>query len=382
MNNFYNIPQQKRSNLSNPPVMENFIGSRRSTLTPMSILNDNSINYKPHHHDIELKPNNQYTNSCNMYSKPRLLHNNIQDEVADEETFEYPIIFDSVDRDSNSFKNPFVYKVSLNPTPQTRKPTIDYSFSNIRYIKLELAQLPRFYQLDKFDESQSGPIFNVINDKINPMVTSNSQINEFIGSSEMVGSVKVSYVNITYVRATNIPYNITNWTIEFILDDDNETLYNYTNDGITINYCKYIYNTAEDILKDRYIMVHIDEENNINQYSTSDLIKNSFAVLYRYSSNEKTIYFDSRDIIKKYDWTNLKNLDSLTLTFRNSCGKIFTTDNLNFDITTPNICVCSNDKNLQCLCNYIRHPYYKFIQNNVLLKVGILKTNISKKVFC
>lgn len=349
-------------------------------LTPQNLHNVNS--------DLNITDSHQKRNGipCNNYQKPHILHNNIKEDVMTEEVYEEPLYIDSIDRNSDVFKNPFNYRVIFNPTPDTVQPYVVEYIKNIRYLRLEVSILPRYYQLKKTTVAQSGDIFNIIDNKLTNSST-DSFIESLINTSETIGSDIITYVNIEYTRDPNTSL-LTKWIIEFIINGNTEVLYSYTNDDSSVTYINYEYNTDIDLAQERYLTMNIEELNHINDRSTSNNIIKSFAVLYRDIISDKFVQFVTRDVIKTYPYADLQNIKKLSITFRDGCGRLLTPSLLNYNIDTDNKCICIIDNdgelitNYQCACNYIRHPHYTNLQNHTLIKLGLLHPNISKKVYC
>jgi hypothetical protein len=381
MNNIYN-PNFKQDNMNFIPKNSfGIFGDDGFTyLAPSELYNTNP--------DLNITSNGKHDHilPCNNYKKPKVRHNNIRDDVLSEEVFENPLFIDSIDRNKDVYKNPFSYKVTFNPNPDSIEPYINNVIENIRYIRLEVSILPRYYQLKKTTLDKSGNIFNTIDNKIQNTST-DSFIKALINTDETVGSDVITYVNIEYNRSESTSL-LTNWTIEFILNGNTNILYSYTNIGGSTTYINYQYNTDMDLAQERYITMNIRELNNINDRSTNNNIMQSFAVLYRNDINNNFVQFTTKDVIKTWSYSDLQNINSLAITFRDSCGKLLIAPFLNYNIDTSNKCECEINQNgeiitnYKCVCNYIRHPHYLNLQNHTLLKIGILQPNISKKVFC
>ena len=84
-----------------------------------------------------------------------LMHNNLQNILLNEEIREYSVMIDSKDRNYQKYPDPFNFEVKFNPLPTTREkvknkyvtyedpaPVINDRFTNVRYIKFEVALLP------------------------------------------------------------------------------------------------------------------------------------------------------------------------------------------------------------------------------------------------
>lgn len=109
-----------------------------------------------------------YTNQNN------LIHNNVAPIVLDENIVEYRLFIDSVDRDIQTYPNPFNFTVHFNGLarggvrteiqkygktvavneyfPGTPGPLINKEFKNVKYIRLESIVLPQFAKYTQSDQ--------------------------------------------------------------------------------------------------------------------------------------------------------------------------------------------------------------------------------------
>jgi hypothetical protein len=120
------------------------------------------------------KPNNTLVNMRNFNNKNDILYNNLEPNILNQDVHEVNIQIDSTDRDYKVYPNPFDMKIIFNPIADTfdkktntlfkgtSKPTIPIDFSNVKYIKLEYAILPRNYILKKkYTENTNNVLENV-----------------------------------------------------------------------------------------------------------------------------------------------------------------------------------------------------------------------------
>ena len=90
-----------------------------------------------------------------------LIHNNVNENVLDENIVEYRVYIDSLDRDVKTYPNPFNFTVNFNATSQavirdvyyagTPGPVINKDFRNVKYVKLETIVLPQYSNYTKCD---------------------------------------------------------------------------------------------------------------------------------------------------------------------------------------------------------------------------------------
>lgn len=107
------------------------------------------------------RPDNKFSFlQKNFENKNDLVHNNLSDKLLHEEIREYSVMIDSKDRNYQVFPDPFNYTVTLGPMTRTSEivdgkrvyyeeptPTIDESFSNVRYIELCEVILPLYNKI-------------------------------------------------------------------------------------------------------------------------------------------------------------------------------------------------------------------------------------------
>lgn len=116
--------------------------------------------------DQAFKTNNPMIEKIDYTNRNQLIHNNVGASVLDETVVEYRINIDSLDRDINTYTNPFNFVVSFNAPsggsvrtevlkggklttvndyfPGQPGPLINKEFRNVKYIKLDSIVLPQF----------------------------------------------------------------------------------------------------------------------------------------------------------------------------------------------------------------------------------------------
>jgi len=146
----------------------------------------------------------------------------------------------------------------------------------------------------------------------------------------------------------------------------------------TLDFYFFVPNKSLDT--DRYIMLNIEEitDNNIN--STNSALRKAFCLLYPDSYGELHYYAASNYQDKIFKMSNLGNINRLTLSLYDSYGRPLQMPNLDFHVNSNKSCNCNND-DYSCPCTYIRHPYYKWLQVQYMIKLGVVETEIDKKIF-
>jgi len=150
--------------------------------------------------------------------------------------------------------------------------------------------------------------------------------------------------------------------------------------GPTSGQVNFYYFSSKSLDGDRYLILNIEEitDNNIN--STNDTLRKAFCLLYPDSYGELHYYAATNYQDKIYKMSSLGNINRLTFTLMDSFGRKLVMPNLDYHITTSKACNCDDD-NYGCPCTYIRHPYYKWLQVQYMIKLGVVETEIDKKIF-
>jgi len=141
----------------------------------------------------------------------------------------------------------------------------------------------------------------------------------------------------------------------------------------------FYYFTPKTLDSDRYLMLNIEEINDNNVNSTNAYLRDAFCLLSPDTYGELHYYASTNYQDKIYKMSNLGNINRLTLTLKDSYGKQLEMPNLDFHINTSKMCNC-NDVDFGCPCTYIRHPYYKWLQVQYMIKIGVVETELDKKI--
>lgn len=150
--------------------------------------------------------------------------------------------------------------------------------------------------------------------------------------------------------------------------------------GTSVGVLDFYYFSVKTLDSDRYLMLNIEEINDNNVNSTNASLRDAFCLLSPDSYGELHYYASTNYQDKIYKMSNLGNINRLTLTLKDSYGKQLEMPYLDYHINTDKTCTC-NGTNYGCPCTYIRHPYYKWLQVQYMIKLGVVETEIDKKVF-
>lgn len=88
----------------------------------------------------------------NNNNQHNTLHDNLNDNIKFENIKEYQIIIDSLDRDIKFYPDPFSFRLSM--TGPYTSPSINKSFRNVKYIKIDSLILPKYYDTKKENEEE------------------------------------------------------------------------------------------------------------------------------------------------------------------------------------------------------------------------------------
>jgi hypothetical protein len=93
--------------------------------------------------DNAYTPNEPIIEKITYKNNGQFLHNNLNENILDENIVEYRLYIDSLDRDINIYPNPFNFTVKFNAGQTAPGPMINKDFRNVKYIKLETVVLPQ-----------------------------------------------------------------------------------------------------------------------------------------------------------------------------------------------------------------------------------------------
>lgn len=292
-----------------------------------------------------------------------------------------PVVIDSADRSVSLHPNPFEYRVRVTADQRySGGAFIPSRLDQVERITLKNVSLPKFYRLVRRDELQAGAIFGTVVAKV-ANTDSDAILQAIINTTDSVPPDTIRYANLEWERDPVPPNLLVSWMIEFVLNDDPSVLYSYAFGPSGTTYHSYRYDTSYNIDNERRIVVQMEDLNDVNENATTEEIRNSFAVVYPYHSTDRHVFLDSCSIQKQYPNWN-KNLTDLSVRFLDSNNKLLQINGLNKKIVTPRECICeylpdgTNTVNYQCSSHYIRHPYYQYIQNHLVMEVQLRRPSL------
>jgi len=268
------------------------------------------------------KPNKNMVTMRNFRNQNDLLFNNLEEDVLHQDIHEITIQIDTADRDYKIYPNPFNFKVTFNPTPDsfdrntkikfkgTPKPTIPINFSNVKYIKLDHIILPQnCYLIKKFNKK-------------------NDNINLF---------EKISWE----------------------------------------------YNKNKNLKNERFILLDIKELFDNSIFGTNSAINKSFCTIYTDKSiNNDFFTATTLDCIKIFPTSQLGDIKTWTISFMDCKGNQLEMCDIDTKIDTPKYCICkfskyTNKQKKKCVCKYIRHPLNPKFQIFMSFKIGVLRNELN-----
>ena len=322
------------------------------------------------------------------YPNPSAYFDNFTGKGKTDIIKEYICHINSIDRDIKKYPNPFTFLVKLAPVAGDTDASISRTFTNIRYVKIETAVLPRRHFITKTElDSSDENIIKLFQEDTLPPDNSLVNIN---GKDKYV----IIYSYTDKINSTQI----INYTL---YDSDISKVPNISYECIakteTINptyktYKTYKYELSNISIEcDKYTILYLNDINDVSQFSTDLALSKAFNVLYPDIIYGDSIYVDTRYADKIYKYSELGNMSRMNLILTNSLGKQLSTNIKAQDYNIPTInstsCTCSTDSNgniirdYKCICCYIRHPRYIKIQIDLMFKFGIVETDFDKRVF-
>ena len=201
--------------------------------------------------------------------------------------------------------------------------------------------------------------------------------------ASVVGGTKKGIVGdyeLLFTLTTITPIQI---TVKFMVNNNVSTRRTYefnTQLNSAGGILDFYYFLTKTLDSDRYLMLNIEEINDNNVNSTNAFLRDAFCLLSPDTYGELHYYASTNYQDKIYKMSNLGNINRLTLTLKDSYGKQLEMPNLDYHINTDKICNCAGT-DYGCPCTYIRHPYYKWLQVQYMIKLGVVETEIDKKIF-
>lgn len=303
----------------------------------------------------------EINNSWGMYSL--YIHSNgrtIKEFI--ERLNQYAINIDSSDRNIISYPNPFQFNLTFNGNKDNVQPIIQKKFKDIKYLKLETITLPDKYTLTK-DTLTLDADYTTIHTYFS--------INYAFLSNNDTHSITLTLSTVT-LRIVSIYVSNTNWTINYIINDDINNVFEM-DQGSTYN--KYYINQNKKISNNDMFYVYIPEIKSQNYTTNNDnvtfFVKNT-------GTNDNTLLNNIYPTFMFYKDSNLQNANKYTIKITDRYGKVFKVDNLDTNANLES-CNCQDDTiDYSCRCNYIRNPYYAKFQVYLQFKFGVFEDELFK----
>jgi hypothetical protein len=347
-----------------------------------------------------------YTTPDYSDQSQHLIVNNLAKDPFIAEIRDYNIIIDSLDRDFDKYKNPFEYRINFNDIPNSSDAGILRNFDNVKYIKVDRCVLPSKYYYVKQATTLSSTDFDTIK-MMN--LTDNPLNSEFtLTSTDVSGNYAVidivdvlSTDTVTYTRYIKWsdvqPYPTAvdaTFEMSFTFNsnsgamplDPHSSSPVYPSGYAVTRYLMKAFNIAND----KYTLLHVDEFSNAIENTTSDTIKKAFSVLFYDGCQSGTNYVSSRYPDKVFRTSALGRINRLSVSFKNFNGhqlKNSAEDYIDYHIPATKQCDCTTsidgyfERDYRCSCTYFRNKYFQKFQNLMVLKVGVMETQIEKENF-
>ena len=307
----------------------------------------------------------EINNSWGMYAL--YIHSNgrtIKDFI--ERLSQYGINVGSIDRDINIFPNPFQFNIIFNGDRYSVQPVIQKKFKDIKYLKLETVTLPDQYSITK--ESLA------LDTEYTTIHTYYSVNYSFISvNSVHTITIPVTPPEIITIRAVSIYISGTNWTINYIINDDPTIVYEI-NQGTLYN--QYFINTNKKISDDRMFYIYIPEITSRN-YNTSQQNVTFTCFSNGVNPNSYTLLNEVYPSFLFYKDSMLENANKYTVTITDRFGNPYAVNNLDKNANLDE-CNCSQTEDYSCRCSYIRNPYYVKLQVSLQFKFGLFEDDLAK----
>lgn len=369
-NNIFDNNKNPNLNLTNTDFISNY--NKKSQFCESKIISDNKVDNDNNESAIR----EQFI-PYNEYEKPNAYFNNFNNNGKINFIKEYFCNISSIDRDIKKYPDPFNFLIRLQSNSDSNDAIINHDFKNIKSFKINNIIVPRKYYLYKKQITNYEIMINLFDQELN-----NNQI------------INDEQENETWViiYKTDNTINYTKYIAEPNDYDKSELNSVYELKKMNNEYITYEYKLLDKTLDlNKYILIYINDLNNINEYSTNNNLSTAFNILTPELITRDYLYLDNKSVEKIYEISNLGNLSRMQISFKNSLDKYITINTKVIDYNVPNIddkiCTCTYDefnniiRNYSCICNYIRHPRFIKIQNDIMFKFGIMETDFDKRVF-
>ena len=302
----------------------------------------------------------EINNSWGMYSL--YIHSNgrtMRDFI--DRLVQYGINIDSADRSLIAFPNPFQFNITFNGDKNSNQPVIQKKYKDIKYLKLETVTLPNNYTIKQTALSRDADYTTIKTYYgINYPYLSNNDVHTIVLSASTVT-----------IRVVSIYVSGSNWTINYIINDDPTIVYEM-NQGTTYN--KYNIDTSISIIGDRLFYIYIPEITNYVYTTNSDKVTFIATCI---GTNSYTVLNNIYPPFIFYKDSILQNALKYTVKITDRYGNQYVTNNLDTRANTST-CDCQTSTDYSCRCSYIRNPYYLKLQVSLQFKFGIFEDDLYK----
>jgi len=302
----------------------------------------------------------EINNNWGMYSL--YIHSNgrtIRDFI--DRLVQYGLNIDSADRSLLAFPNPFQFNITFNGDKNSNQPVIQKKYKDIKYLKLETVTLPNNYTIKQTALSRDADYTTIKTYYgINYPYLSNNDVHTIVLSASTVT-----------IRVVSIYVSGSNWTINYIINDDPTIVYEM-NQGTTYN--KYNIDTSISIIGDRLFYIYIPEITNYVYTTNSDKVTFIATCI---GTNSYTVLNNIYPPFIFYKDSILQNALKYTVKITDRYGNQYVTNNLDTRANTST-CDCQTSTDYSCRCSYIRNPYYLKLQVSLQFKFGIFEDDLYK----
>ena len=254
-----------------------------------------------------------------------MLHNNLHDILLYEEIKEYSVLIDSKDRNYQVYPNPFNYTVKFSPIPASKE-----KIGN-RYVTHEDPN-------PTINEAFTNVRYVVLEDIILPFFTKIKGVKkEKILDDGRVGTVK-------------------EWKVD----------------------------TSRPLTEYLYIVLSINEYNDVNIRSTNDVLSDSFATIYYdYATNETHYMGTTHNGIKIFQQDQLGTITNWKINFMDPYGMPLMCKHLDKHIKSELECTCEDEDNINpnCYRHNLNHPMNPIFQHHMHFRVGVVEPRLGKMTF-
>lgn len=258
-------------------------------------------------------------NNNNFRNDNSLVYDNLYKDLLLENIKEYTVLIDSKDRNYQIFPNPFHYDVTFDPMPTSK--------------------------------SHETP----------------------------APTINTGFTNVRYIRLETaiLPFydSVTEKVIEVpgVKDDI----------GLPVYVKKESVDKEKKLTDNLYIVIVIEEYQDVNMKSTNDLLSDSFGVLY-YDDDVNNYHFRACpfNAIKIFPPDQLGKIDKFRIRFYDPYGCELNVEHLDKSVKSNMSCGCANNViDRKCFRHNLRHPLNPFFQNHLQFKVGVVEPHLNKKNF-